>query len=784
MLSRVTSALFPTTPEGASAGAELVTSDGRVLALVDARLTGDAAGGLARLVLEQTFANHHQDVLKVTYRMPLPADGAVSGYEFVIGERTVKGVVDKKQRARERFEKAIASGHTAALLEQERADIFTQQIGNIPPGERVVARITIDQRLVWLPEGEWELRFPTVIGPRYVGSADTIEDAKATHIKVTDKPLGITFQIGIAIRDAITGGAKPTSPSHTLAVKNGVTELHSGTRLDRDIVVRWPVAAAEPGLALNVARRERGDAFGLVTIVPPARAAKAKAVPRDLLVLLDTSGSMGGGPLDKAKQVVALMIDSLGESDRLELIEFSDSPRRWHDEPELASPSTKQAAIKWVRSRQASGGTEMRQAVIESLATLRIGAQRQILLVTDGYVGGEQQILEALHRKLPQSCRLHVLGVGSAVNRSLATALARAGRGAEVIVGIDEDAERGAKRLLDRTKLPMLTNVELAGSALLRHAPEKIPDVFEGAPLVAALAVKPEGGKLVVRGQVAGEAWTQTIEVPAHRPGEGNQAIAALYGRERVADVEAHGMFSTVDGEIEELGMEFQIATRMTSWVAVDESRIVKGPSHDELIPQELPYGTSAAAFGLRGVFQPETGMDMLVGAMPQMAAPAPMAPGAVAYGGPPRTAMFGYAPPAGSAGAGAPDGSRRSRGATDRTESASFDLGEDDTDFDSEVATGEVSVERAQAEELRPGSAPIAKTMLAGKAPESPPVNRPAPVGPQAMQPPKQAPIQPTQPQPRAKRPLLAGQPKIWLALLIAVWAAIIAAILYWLFG
>ncbi|MEO8554434.1 MAG: VIT domain-containing protein, partial [Kofleriaceae bacterium] len=295
---------FPTT--GTSTGAEVVASDGRALPLTGARLVGEAQGGLARLVLEQTFANHYTEVLKVTYRMPLPADGAVSGYEFEIGKRTVKGVVDKKERARERFEQALVAGHTAALLEQERADIFTQQIGNIPAGERVVARITIDQRLAWLPEGEWELRFPTVIGPRYIGSADTIQDAKATHLKVTNQPQAITFQISLQIGDAITGGAKPSSPSHTLTKRGDVIELASGTRLDRDIVVRWPVAAAAPGLALNVARRPTGDAFGLVTIVPPARAANAKPVARDLLVLLDTSGSMGGGPLEKAKQVVAL----------------------------------------------------------------------------------------------------------------------------------------------------------------------------------------------------------------------------------------------------------------------------------------------------------------------------------------------------------------------------------------------------------------------------------------------------------------------------------------------
>jgi Ca-activated chloride channel family protein len=97
------------------------------------------------------------------------------------------------------------------------------------------------------------------------------------------------------------------------------------------------------------------------------------------------------------------------------------------------------------------------------------------------------------------------------VNRSLASSLARAGRGAEVIVGLDLDAERGAKRLLDRTRAPMRTNVEISGSALPRHAPAQIPDVFEGAPLVCSLAVKPEGGELLVRGQLAPDSWEQRI---------------------------------------------------------------------------------------------------------------------------------------------------------------------------------------------------------------------------------------------------------------------------------
>ncbi|MBA3458539.1 MAG: VWA domain-containing protein [Deltaproteobacteria bacterium] len=595
---------FPTTREGASSGAELYTLDGRTLPLVASTLRAEAQGGIARLVLEQAYVNSYAETLAVTYRMPLPAEGAVSGYAFEIAGRVVRGVVDRKQQARERFEQAIASGKTAALLEQERSDIFTQRIGNIPAGETIIARITIDQRLVWLPEGEWELRFPTVIGSRYCGTAETMNDARATHVKVAPQDVGVRLQIELAIKDAISGGRKAASPSHQLAPKpDGTIALSTGTRLDRDLVVRWPVASPAVGASLAVARPgETAEAFGLMTIVPPAKTAGVKPVPRDLLVLLDTSGSMGGGPLEKAKQVVAMLIDSLGEADRLELIEFSNNPRRYKDEPVMATAKAKADAIKWVRSRTADGGTEMRQAVIEALQTLRIGAQRQVVVVTDGYVGGEQQILRVLHEKLPASCRLHVLGVGSAVNRSLATALARAGRGAEVIVGIDEDAERGAKRLFDRTRMPVLTNVEIFGSALVRAVPEHIPDVFEGSPLLAALELRPEGGELTVRGQLAYEAWEQTVKVPATRVGDGNPALAALFGRERVADLEARSTLETVNAEIEALGLRFQIATRLTSWVAVDETMtITPGPSRHEVVPQEVPYGTSAAAFGLRG---------------------------------------------------------------------------------------------------------------------------------------------------------------------------------------
>jgi Ca-activated chloride channel homolog len=597
-----------------SSGASLSTADGRSLALVGARLRGEARGGIARLVLEQRFVNPFEETLAVTYRMPLPADGAVSGYAFEIAGRVIAGRVDKKAAARETYERALVDGRTAALLEQNTSDIFTQQIGNLPANEELIARITIDQRLAWLPEGEWELRFPTVIAPRYIGAHDSEADARSTHVSVDPAGIAPGIQIAITIGDSIASGRTAATPTHTLLHRaDGSIELKDEAALDRDIVVRWPVATAKPGLSLDTARTTTGSAFALLTIVPPARDTKPRAIARDLIVLLDTSGSMGGGPLDKAKVAVALLLESLDEQDRFELIEFSNAPRRYKAEATSATPKAKRDAVAWVKSRQADGGTEMGSAVYEALHVLRPNAQRQVVLVTDGYIGGEAQIVKLLHENLPKSCRMHVLGVGSAVNRSLATALARAGRGAEVLIGLDEDAERAIKRMVDRTKSPMLTNVSILGTGLVRHAPEHVPDVYEGAPILAGLQVNPEGGEIVVRGELAGrEPWEQRIRVPALREGEGNAAVVALYAREHVADLETRwtmGDTQAIDQQIETAGVEFQISTRLTSWVAVDMTRKLDKPgtSRHQNVPQNLPYGTHAASFGLRGSSSDDT---------------------------------------------------------------------------------------------------------------------------------------------------------------------------------
>lgn len=598
-------------------GVEVATPDGRVLPLAAATLRAEAAGGIARVVLEQRFENPHPETLHVTYKMPLPADGAVSGYEFTIGGRTISGRVEPKALAREQFEQAIVEGRTAALLEQQRADIFSQEIGNIPAGEAIIARITVDQRLAWLPDGgEWELRFPTVIGPRYIGSNDTAADAQAVGVDVAKKEdIRARIHLEIDVREEIVPGRTVTSPSHAVVLGGGRFMLSAleGARLDRDIVVRWPVARPGVGVALAVARPPSKEphahvAYGLVTIVPPAPDTKPRAVPRDLVVLIDTSGSMSGAPLDQAKRVTSMLVGSLEPEDRIEMIEFSSKPTAWASAPRPANAATKRSALEWIGKLRAGGGTEMYSAIVEALRALRPGAQRQVVLVTDGYIGGEQRIVELLHERLPADCRLHVVGVGSAVNRTLATSLSRAGRGAEVLVGLDEDVERASRRLLDRTARPVLTNVTIEGDAVVELAPEHVPDVFAGAPVVAAAKLSAEGGELIVRGQLAGGAtWERRLRVGPTSAGEGNQGIVSLFGREHVADLEMRWTIGRetelIDRTIERAGIVFQLATRMTSWVAIDEVRSVDPTTgwRRAVQPQELPHGTTMASFGLDG---------------------------------------------------------------------------------------------------------------------------------------------------------------------------------------
>jgi Ca-activated chloride channel homolog len=595
----------------ASNGARLVSTTGDALPLRSITLTADAMGGIARTRLRQHFANPYPTPLELTYAFPLPAAGAVSGYEIHAGPRVIKGRVEPREKARVDFETARLEGRTAGLVDEERANFFTQRLGNIPAGTDVVVELTIDHPLAW-NSGEWEWRFPTVIAPRYLGGEGMVPDADTVTVDVADRPTSVTASVSLRIADECT--AAPSSPSHALAADGHTVTLANDARLDRDIVVRWPVARQEPGLTLRRARpasdlaADRDAAFGLLTIVPPA--GHARAVARDLVLLLDVSGSMMGQPLRHLKAVVTELIDSLDDQDRIEMIAFDSRRDRYRLKPVFATPSERYEARAWVEALTAGGGTEMISAIDAALRPLRKDATRQVVIVTDGQIGFEAGAVRAIRDSLPNGSRLHTVGVGSATNDAFLHPAARAGRGVEVMIGLDEPAAPGAARVLAATRHPDVVDVTLKGSALLidaglPHAVPTLPDLLAGSPVIAGLRLRPDGGTLVVSGRTASGKWEQRVDVPATLAGEGSDAIPALWAREAIQtlelDLACGGSRQDIDTKIEAIALRHSIASRMTSWIAVADVASVdpREPVRVERIPQMLPYGMSEEGLGL-----------------------------------------------------------------------------------------------------------------------------------------------------------------------------------------
>lgn len=639
---------------GTPTGARLVADDGRLIPLRDCRLEADAAGGIARTVLRQTFRNPHAEPLQVTYMLPLPADGAVGGYAFTIAGVRVVGEIDRVQTARERFASAVAEGRTASMLEETRASVFTQHVGNLPPGAEIECETVIDHPLAWEDDG-WIWRFPTVVAPRYPGAADGDGDgdggagggdaagggdtAMTVDVRVpepgsesgaeaADSTAGPRMSLELRIADGC-GRSEEAATSHTHElVEDPETRTvrlaaREGVRLDRDIAIHWAVGLRDAGFVVEAARPADGPAsegaYGLLSITPPAIDPNdpPPTLRRHVRLLIDTSGSMHGRTLDLAKELAEVVVTGLGPTDRLEMIEFSNRPRAWSKRPAPVTPECEERALAWIAGLEARGGTEMSTGVREALAPADSDALVQVILLTDGLVSFEADVVREALAARDRGCRVHAVGIGAAPNRSLTTAVARASGGTELIIDLDEHWSTSGWKLASRINGPLLSDLRVEGSAMAGFASATDPgasgetsrglvpsasEVLAEGPLLVPVRLRPEGGRLTVRGRTDGAIWHRTVEVPPIERGAGRDAVPRLFARERVAALEVAGVLDgakAVDPLIEETGLQFGIATRRTTWIAVTDEATVD-PRHATRrarVPQELPQGMSMSAF-------------------------------------------------------------------------------------------------------------------------------------------------------------------------------------------
>jgi Ca-activated chloride channel family protein len=576
------------------------------LPLMDTSVDAEIAGFVADVEVHQVFSNPFSERIEATYLFPLPDNSAVDDMVMQIGDRRIVGEIHRRDEARAIYEQARDSGRTAALLDQERPNMFTQHVANIGPGEQIDITIHFVQSLKY-DDGGYEWAFPMVVGPRYIpaegtGAANPREDAARL-----DAPYSRSTGNAISLQVSLDAGVPIQglrSPSHKLLVER-IGESQATIAIDprdripnKDFILRYDVAGESPDAALITHRSGLGGYFMLM-IQPQSEDALSDAVvtPKEMVFVVDTSCSMSGFPLDKARDAMRLAISEMNPSDRFTVLNFSEKVSKLSPQTLPNTSFNRRQGLRFVNQFRGSGGTEMLSGI---KASLDLPADddllRTVLFLTDGYIGNEDAILAAIGERLGRS-RLFSLGIGSSVNRYLLDRMAKMGRGQVQYLRPDEDASGAIEEFYDRIRNPVLTDIEVEwqGVSVEQVMPDPVPDLFAGQPIILVGRYdKPGRGSVTIRGRVRGQEVEQTIDVLLPRHQDENSALASLWARNVIADLESrqHGRPSrALVEEITDLALEYRLMSKYTSFVAVEEQirGDGRGPTRTIRVPLEGP---------------------------------------------------------------------------------------------------------------------------------------------------------------------------------------------------
>jgi Ca-activated chloride channel homolog len=589
--------------------------------LVHTDVALDVRGLVAAATVTQQYVNNTNEPVEAVYVFPLPHDAAVYDMEIRIGNRVIRSVIREREEAKRTYEAAKSEGKRAALVEEERPNIFTASVANLMPGDHVDVRLRYVEPLRW-EESRVRLVFPMLVGPRYITGTeaighegtgwapdtDAVPDASRITPPVRNPETRPGHDISLAVDlDAGFEFGAIKSVSHEIKVRRLADgrqhiELASGTTIpNKDFVLEVQQAeSAQPKTALFLSpERDAGETHFLLTAFPPT-VQPAKRVPVEMLYLIDISGSMAGTSIQQARGAVLQALDRLTPADRFGIVAFNHSYYEFASEPLAASPQNVAAGRRYVQGLEASGGTEMLPALLQVMRKPETsGYVRHIVLLTDGDLGNEEQIFAALRHDLG-GARLYTVAIGSAPNFFLATKMAQFGRGSFThIADISEIREQMGK-LLETIESPVLTDVKLSfeGVELAEVYPQRLPDLFLRQPLLIFGRIS-QGHKGIVHltaraGDQPYEAsFTFDASTASFHPG-----ITTLWARQRVEDLmdlwrtSDEDARASVRASLIAHAIRYRLVTRFTSLVAVEEVVAnVGSESRTVAAPTELPAG-------------------------------------------------------------------------------------------------------------------------------------------------------------------------------------------------
>lgn len=575
------------------------------LTLKHTNVEAEVAGNISEVEVTQVFSNPYDKPLEAIYKFPLPDDAAVDDMEIKIGNQIIRGEIKRSEEAVEIYEEAKEEGKTAALLEQERDNIFQQSLANILPGEEIEVTIRYSNSLRF--EGEnYEFIFPMVVAPRY--SADDIQasglGAIAAQSKVPQRRSGQDISVNLEI-DAGVPIQNLTSPTHEITTQilsssTSISLANSDEIPNKDLIVRYQVTGKATQSTMLTQADQRGGHFATY-LIPAVDYQTEEIVPKDVVFLMDTSGSQAGAAIAQSKALMTHFVEGLNPQDTFTIIDFSSATKKLSQQPLKNTEKNRARAQHYIDRINAGGGTNLMNGINEvvNFPETEDGRLRTVVLLTDGLIGDDRTIIGMIENQLKPGNRIFTFGVGPSTNHFLLNRLAEVGRGESEIIPEQDDPQEVVAEFFEEIENPILTNVKVSwlgeGTAPEIY-PEHMPDLYDNQPLVLhGKKGDRHNGQLKVIGTMAGgETYEKIFDVNFDQV-QGNGAIAQLWGRAKIKEY-MNDMYwqTTTEGvnTVTNTALDYRLVSDYTSFVAVsDEIRV---NPNAQPFTKDIPLETSA----------------------------------------------------------------------------------------------------------------------------------------------------------------------------------------------
>jgi Ca-activated chloride channel family protein len=577
-------------------------------------------GYISTVDVTQQFQNPFTQKIEAVYVFPLPQDAAVSEFVMTIGERKIRGIIREREEAKQIYEQAKAQGYNAALLTQERPNIFTQKVANIEPGKQIDVNIRYFNTLRY-EDGWYSFVFPTVVGPRFnpAGSADPInavargsepaDAGKQVQYLRPNERSGHDISISVDIDAGVTV-EEVKSLSHVirhqgLGTANMSVALNDADRVpNKDFVLKFRVAGDRVKSNLMTWRGEDGVGYFTLMLYPPQDLSSLQRQAMEMVFVLDCSGSMNGRPMEQSKAAMLRALMHLRADDTFQVIRFSEKATALGAAPLPVTDETRDQAAEYVRKLQGSGGTQMIEGVKAALDFPHDRDRyRVVTFLTDGYIGNEAQILAAVQERVGDA-RVFSFGVGSSTNRYLLERMAKIGRGTAGFLGLNDSGAEIMDLYFERISHPAMTHIDVDwGTMKVSDVyPRKLPDLFVGRPVIITGKFTGDATAIKVNGRAGSQAIAMDI---APNADDEHKAVAKVWARMRIADLADQLTWDNANakdlaGDIFGTAMEHGLMSAYTAFVAVDASQVTAGIGSKTVpvavpVPDGVKYETTVA---------------------------------------------------------------------------------------------------------------------------------------------------------------------------------------------